>query len=374
MQKSRIVSEWLPLPIDAAGQAVSELNSDVDTVLDFWLNLVEAPFEIAWRHDANLAGLIKRILFSQNLASIFGIESDDDSVSIDMDYVHIDVDLTDNTISIWVYSLEDMSLLLDLPCHNEHVHRLKCSVWDLDEHIINNLAVKRWIDAGPGELLHVIGLIRRIQKSVIDRAVASGRWHVRARRGSPLETRMRHIPKDAWKFLEITDWKNGVAVDPTGEQIFSAHIVPTSGGLSSVSLRRLLASGFKIGGIDFNSSDFVGPIIEPLLNPAPHGQQRLKPALHSVKANASDGAASDKVKSSIRLETLCRKWLAGMMQESPDLPEPKWRIWDQANRDFPGLSRAAFERAWKSAVEETGAFAWSRSGRRQPANRIESPD
>jgi hypothetical protein len=65
-------------------------------------------------------------------------------------------------------------------------------------------------------------------------------------------------------------------------------------------------------------------------------------------------------------ETNCRAWLADMMRQSPDAPAlTKVRALVDAQELFSGLSGRAFERAWRGAVLEANAHAWSAAGRRK---------
>ena len=63
-------------------------------------------------------------------------------------------------------------------------------------------------------------------------------------------------------------------------------------------------------------------------------------------------------------ETHCREWLVGLMRESPTFrPKPKPDFRKEAQKRFPNLSGASFDKAWRSAVGASNAPAWSASGR-----------
>jgi hypothetical protein len=67
------------------------------------------------------------------------------------------------------------------------------------------------------------------------------------------------------------------------------------------------------------------------------------------------------------LEGECLRWLANETRRH-NFP-PEGRVKDdyqgEAQRKFLGLRKREFERAWKAAIEQTGATAWSKGGRRK---------
>jgi hypothetical protein len=74
--------------------------------------------------------------------------------------------------------------------------------------------------------------------------------------------------------------------------------------------------------------------------------------------------------STVAAETECAKWLEETMLKSPSKrTENKDLLFSKAKRKWPGLARAAFDRAWKSAGERSGAKAWSEGGapKRRPS-------
>ena len=65
--------------------------------------------------------------------------------------------------------------------------------------------------------------------------------------------------------------------------------------------------------------------------------------------------APGKSSSTAGVETRCRKWLKGLMAANPkNRSKTKDEYFDQANAEF-GVARRAFDRAWATAIEETGA-------------------
>jgi hypothetical protein len=68
-------------------------------------------------------------------------------------------------------------------------------------------------------------------------------------------------------------------------------------------------------------------------------------------------------------EAKCKAWLAHEMRRSPTPPQPKNQYWKDAQQKFSGLSHAAFNRAWKQALADAEAWAWSRAGRPKKSSR-----
>jgi hypothetical protein len=60
----------------------------------------------------------------------------------------------------------------------------------------------------------------------------------------------------------------------------------------------------------------------------------------------------------------CRLWLTKLMKADSDRPRPKHALRKEAEDRFPRLSKRGFDRAWDSAVRESGARKWSAPGRR----------
>jgi hypothetical protein len=63
-------------------------------------------------------------------------------------------------------------------------------------------------------------------------------------------------------------------------------------------------------------------------------------------------------------EYACRLWLTQMMKAKLDQPRPKLALRREAKSRFPNLSNRAFDRAWASAISQSGAASWSAPGRR----------
>lgn len=70
------------------------------------------------------------------------------------------------------------------------------------------------------------------------------------------------------------------------------------------------------------------------------------------------------VRSTAAAETRCRRWLFDLMSggSQPDRPKSSYRI--EAKTNFTGLGDRAFQRAWDSAIADTGNGNWKRPGPR----------
>jgi hypothetical protein len=67
---------------------------------------------------------------------------------------------------------------------------------------------------------------------------------------------------------------------------------------------------------------------------------------------------------SVRGEADCRRWLAELMKASPSgKPKPKSDFLTEAKSKFPRLAARQFNRAWDSAIAESGARSWASPGR-----------
>jgi hypothetical protein len=67
-------------------------------------------------------------------------------------------------------------------------------------------------------------------------------------------------------------------------------------------------------------------------------------------------------------EKRCQEYLINEMQRVPDRsPKPKDDFLAECKTRFPGLSERGFQRAWASAIRQTGAMGWRRAGRRRKA-------
>ena len=63
-------------------------------------------------------------------------------------------------------------------------------------------------------------------------------------------------------------------------------------------------------------------------------------------------------------EHRCRLWLTNLMKNDPHKPRPKLAVRKEAKERFPTLSNRGFDRAWTSAINQSGAARWSAPGRR----------
>lgn len=75
-------------------------------------------------------------------------------------------------------------------------------------------------------------------------------------------------------------------------------------------------------------------------------------------------AARLAVAETIGSETALARWLSQKMSDSPDAPQPKEEIQQEAKAAGLKFSIRAFERAWTGAAKASGAHAWSAPGRR----------
>jgi len=66
---------------------------------------------------------------------------------------------------------------------------------------------------------------------------------------------------------------------------------------------------------------------------------------------------------SIAAETRCKKWLINLMNDTDGPEKTKTAYRTEAQDEF-GVAAKAFNRAWSSAVTETGKTAWSKPGRK----------
>jgi hypothetical protein len=63
-------------------------------------------------------------------------------------------------------------------------------------------------------------------------------------------------------------------------------------------------------------------------------------------------------------ETLLTKWLVSLMVAAPKTPRSKDAMKEAARSSGVKFSGRAFQRAWHAAVQESGASAWSKPGRK----------
>jgi hypothetical protein len=72
-------------------------------------------------------------------------------------------------------------------------------------------------------------------------------------------------------------------------------------------------------------------------------------------------------------ETSITKWLVSRMTAAPTVPRSKEAMKEAARSAGVNFSGRAFERAWLAAVQESGASAWSKPGRKS-RHRIDTPN
>jgi hypothetical protein len=164
-----------------------------------------------------------------------------------------------------------------------------------------------WVNSAPWTFM----------RTALDARVQAGAVDLYARIGSPTSV-VSLVPPDVFAHFDVESWWRGVAVcHATGERLFSLHALD-SGAWGEV----------------------------PTASPA---------ALDDFKATAA-------------AENRCFRWLIEEMRKSPDSsPKSREDFLVEAKTKFRGLSDRAFERAWKNAINQTGAEAWSKPGRR-PGN------
>jgi hypothetical protein len=69
-------------------------------------------------------------------------------------------------------------------------------------------------------------------------------------------------------------------------------------------------------------------------------------------------------KRTVAAETRCQGYLAAEMRRTRNRsPKPKGDFLADCRARFPGLSERGFERAWASAIKQTGAVNWGKGGR-----------
>jgi hypothetical protein len=75
------------------------------------------------------------------------------------------------------------------------------------------------------------------------------------------------------------------------------------------------------------------------------------------------------------LENKCVDWLAKHMRRNPEGP-PDGRVkkdYQQEAQAKFGLKARAFQRAWKEAINQTGAIGWSKGGRPKTSHKTKTP-
>jgi len=152
----------------------------------------------------------------------------------------------------------------------------------------------------------------------------------------------------------------------------SARLIPSQAESElwrALSEGRLKAEGFDKGGslVEIRAGEwthlklFAEPNqdvlkYDPLDRDEPYTKVRLR--RDDLLANWPPEGATAKS------EGDCRRWLVGLMRESPDKrPKPKAQFQTEAQKKFRKLSERQFLRAWDAAVEESAATNWSKAGR-----------
>ena len=108
----------------------------------------------------------------------------------------------------------------------------------------------------------------------------------------------------------------------------------------------------------------------PSLKSSGVGQHRSPGSASGAPPPASTIATA--VARTIGSETRLQDWLIAKMRASPDKPQVKEETRTESEKMGHEVGVRAFDRAWRRAVEETGAVAWSRPGRKS-GRRIETP-
>jgi hypothetical protein len=119
---------------------------------------------------------------------------------------------------------------------------------------------------------------------------------------------------------------------------------------------------------DWNTEKFAQRFDLCLINPRKPFSAELVNCHYIFVSQQSFDRALAKLKSRRRVlvsaQTACREWLAAEMWRSPsERPRARKRYLEEALAKFTGLSERAFDRAWKNAIDETGATAWRLAGR-----------
>jgi hypothetical protein len=108
----------------------------------------------------------------------------------------------------------------------------------------------------------------------------------------------------------------------------------------------------------------AGTLVRALENTGPRGPEELGEALVG-SVGITNGTQTSPVTNNApsaqtaKAETDCRKRLVKMMRESPN---KKLTSKAEIGLLFPNIGGRAFERAWRQAIDETGATAWSKAG------------
>lgn len=339
-------------------------NEKNNAIQDGWASLVEAPWAISSIETFYLPQLVADILTvycSRNHVYFSFINIDLDYVFVSLEHVRLEFCFRSSNVGV-----------VTTEAHSQvRKYRGNFSLWDEDAVIKDFLS-----RIGSGDLIidavDILNAARGVLKLVIDRAISTRRWIIRARVGSPLEPEMRQIPSDAWKFLQVLDWNLGVATDPTGSRIFSAHLIaaekaPDVEGLQSVEL--FPRTGHLEAALAEELAEKVDPVSVSRLH-YPVSSRGVHPGFDEAAANkaarGTDAPRQGSRSPTSGAESLCREWLAVEMRTNPDRPRKKEEMRIEAEERFPNLGKRGFDRAWGNAIVDAGGEAWKKPGPRKP--------
>jgi hypothetical protein len=104
------------------------------------------------------------------------------------------------------------------------------------------------------------------------------------------------------------------------------------------------------------------------VKPIEYEQSPLIAAEHAPALNESKSIS--RVRARDDAEQKCRQWLVGLMHESPnERKQTVLELWVQARKEWPNLTRKAYQRARVDAVREAHAPTWSASGAPRKSDR-----
>ncbi len=159
--------------------------------------------------------------------------------------------------------------------------------------------------------------LMRMYEQGFEEAVISGAAIIYARARSPLSP-FKRVHPDQWRHFRVIDQEAGTAEGPTGELLFSVHVLP----------------------------------------------QEVSPQRAELAALLNGGAGNSSRAAAIKQ---CRAWLVNVIQASPDSrTHSNEELWEQAlSRWSQRLSRRGFEEAYRAARESVDAPAWGKTGPRK---------
>jgi hypothetical protein len=91
--------------------------------------------------------------------------------------------------------------------------------------------------------------------------------------------------------------------------------------------------------------------------------EKFSNTLARMRALVEELTGNQRAASNISGEHNCTKWLTRLMQGGSDPEKPKAEYWNEA-RDKFSVSHRGFNRAWGTAVSESGNQGWSKPGRK----------